>query len=53
MNAYMVVGPTKVKPRFFRSFESAFDSGEVVIDWRASRVSRAGRDAASASKRQM
>ena len=25
--AYAVVGPTKRKPRFFSSFDSAFDSG--------------------------
>ena len=27
MNAYTVVGPTKVQPRFFRSFEIAVDVG--------------------------
>src|SRR5512145_731995 len=27
MKAYTIVGPMKRKPRFFRSFESAFESG--------------------------
>ena len=31
MKAYTVVGPTKVQPRFFRSFDIAIDSGEVAI----------------------
>src|SRR5690554_5811770 len=30
MRAYMVVGPTKVKPFFLSAFERAIDSGEVV-----------------------
>lgn len=30
MSAYMVTGPTKMKPRFFKSRASALDSGEVV-----------------------
>jgi len=30
MNAYMIVDPTNVKPRFFRSFESASDSAVVA-----------------------
>ena len=30
MKAYMMVEPTKVKPRFLRSFESASDSGLVA-----------------------
>ena len=44
MNAYMVVGPTKLQPRFFRSFASAIDSGEVGMDFRMSHVSFLGRD---------
>ena len=32
MNAYMVVGPTNVQPRFFNSFDSAMDSLVVAID---------------------
>ena len=30
MNAYIVVGPTKDQPRFFRSFDNATDSAEVT-----------------------
>ena len=30
MNAYIVVGPTKVQPRFFRSLLIATDSGDVA-----------------------
>ena len=30
MNAYILVGPTKVQPRFLRSLDKAMDSGEVV-----------------------
>ena len=32
MKAYTVVGPTKFQPRFFSSFDSAIDSGEVETD---------------------
>ena len=31
MNAYTVVGPTNRKPRRFRSFDIATDSGDVLI----------------------
>ena len=31
MKAYMVVGPTKLHPRFLRSLERAMDPGEVVM----------------------
>lgn len=30
MNAYMIVDPTNVNPRFLRSFDSASDSGVVA-----------------------
>ena len=29
MKAYIVVGPTKLQPRFFKSFDIAIDSGHV------------------------
>ena len=48
-NAYIVVGPTKRHPRFFRSRERALDSGEVVMARSASRVMRFGRVAGSGS----
>ena len=31
MNANTVVGPTNFQPRFFRSFDSAIEVGEVDI----------------------
>ena len=52
MKAYTVVGPTKVQPRFFRSFDSAIDSGELVIAFSAVHVNRRGRDDGPGSKRQ-
>src|SRR6266511_2995122 len=48
----MVVGPTKVQPRFLRSFERAIDSGVVLIRRSVAQVSRRGREAGSGSKRQ-
>ncbi len=30
MNAYIVVGPTKLQPLFLRSLDNAMDSGEVM-----------------------
>jgi hypothetical protein len=52
MNAYIVVGPTKLKPRLRRSFESAIDSNVVLIVRSVAQVSRRGRDAGSGSYRQ-
>ncbi len=52
MNAYAVVGPTNVQPRRRRSFERATDPGVVPIRRSVAQVIRAGRDAASGSKRQ-
>ena len=51
MNAYTVVGPTNVKPRRFRSFDRAIDSGVVAIVARMSRVMMRGRDARIGSNR--
>src|SRR5262245_20513965 len=51
MNAYIVVGPTNVQPRFRKSFESAIDSGVVAIVFSRSQVSRRGRDRPSGSYR--
>ena len=49
MNAYTVVGPTKVQPRAFRSLLSAFDSGVIGICISASLVRRRGRAAGGGS----
>ncbi len=46
------MGPTNVKPRRFRSFASAIDSGVVAIAISTSRVSFLGRDAGAGSQRQ-
>ena len=40
MKAYLVVGPTKVQSRFFRSFDRATGAGEVAMPARTVRVSR-------------
>ena len=47
-----VVGPTKLQPRRFGSFESATDSGVTAIVFRTSQVSLFGRDARGGSNRQ-
>src|SRR5436190_17106321 len=52
MNAYIVVGPTNVQPRFRKSLESAADSGVAAIDFSARHVSFRGRDFGSGSNRQ-
>ena len=51
MKAYMVVGPTNAQPRFFRSLDSAIDSGEVAVSAMIAWVNRSGRLPASGSKR--
>lgn len=43
MNAYIVVGPTKLQPRFFRSLDNAMDSGEVMKVDTSAAVGRFGR----------
>ena len=47
-----MVGPTKLQPRFFRSFDIAIDSGEVLIAFNAASVMRLGRERGAGSKRQ-
>ena len=51
MNAYIVVGPTKLQPRFLRSFDSAIDSAVFGIVSSVAQSSFFGRDAAAGSKR--
>src|SRR3954471_11131907 len=51
MNAYIVVGPTNVQPRFRRSFDSATDSGVVAMVFSTPHVSFRGRDFACGSNR--
>ena len=53
MNAYIVVGPTKLQPRFLRSFDKAIDSGEVMKDEISAAVGRFGRVDALGSNCQM
>jgi len=43
MNAYIVVGPTKLQPRFFKSLDNAIDSGEVMNVETSAAVGRFGR----------
>src|SRR5688572_26801446 len=52
MNAYIVVGPTKLQPRRFSSFDIAADSGVTAIVFTTSQVSVFGRDVLGGSKRQ-
>ena len=53
MNAYIVVGPTKLQPRFFRSLDNAMDSGEVMKVDTSAAVGRFGRVEALGSNCQM
>ena len=43
MNAYIVVGPTKLQPRFFKSLDNAIDSGDVMNVETSAAVGRFGR----------
>ena len=52
MKAWTVVGPTKVQPRRFRSFDIAVASAEGPSVRSAASVIRFGRERAAGSKRQ-
>ena len=52
MNAYIVVGPTKLHPRFLRSLLSAVDAGVLASADSVALSNRVGRSAGAGSTRQ-
>ena len=40
MKAYIVVGPTKLHPRFFNALDSAVEASDLVIDINVARSKR-------------
>src|SRR3546814_4159099 len=53
MNAYIVVGPTKLQPRFFSAFDSATEAGDWVMVRKVAASKRSGRSAGFGSNDQM